>query len=176
MLASVDHASVAVPELSPTVSTTVDVRLTPPLVRHCTDVSDVQSVASHAVSPTRASCVYPAMPKLLPCTVTLARPVAPLFVRVTVLTMLASVDHASVDVPELSPTVRTTVDVRLTPPLVRHFTEVPEIQAVASHAVWPLLTSCVYADIPKLDPCTVTLANPVVGPLTRVTTEAAAWS
>ena len=72
---SADHASVAVPARSPAVSTSRLVPRTPCDVRHCTDVSDVQSVASHAVSPTRASCVYPAMPKLLPCTVTLADPV-----------------------------------------------------------------------------------------------------
>jgi hypothetical protein len=96
---SIDHASVTLPELSPTVIATVDVLLIPPPVRQRTDVSDSHSVDSHAVSPARAFSVYVVRPRLLPCTVTLTDPVPARFAPVTVLSVGVSIDHASVTVP-----------------------------------------------------------------------------
>jgi hypothetical protein len=59
----------------------------------------------------RIATVYVVRPKLLPCTVTLADSVPARFTRVTVLSVGVSIDHASVTLPELSPTVIATVDV-----------------------------------------------------------------
>jgi hypothetical protein len=165
---SIDHASVTVPTRSPAVNIIRRDPRTPWLVRHRTDVSDHHSDASHAVSITRIASVYAVSPKFVPCTVTLADPVPARFRGVLVLSIGESIDHTSVTVPTRSPTVNITGNVPRTPCDVRQRTDDSDHHSVDSHAVSITRIAFVYVVIPKLIPCTVTLADPVPARFTRV--------
>jgi hypothetical protein len=165
---SIDHASVTVPTRSPAVNIIRRVPRTPWLVRHRTDDSDHHSDASHAVSMTRMASVYVVSPKLVPCRVTLADPVPARFTRVVMLRLGSSIDHASVTVPARSPVVNIILCVPRTPWLVRQRTDDSDHHSVDSHIVSMIRIASVYVVIPKLLPCTVTLADPVPARFRRV--------
>ena len=165
---SYDHASVALPAPCPTVTTNAREPRTPLPVKHRAAVVDSHTVLSHAVDPSRAPALYVACPKPDPCTVTLADPVPGPLLRVGADRYGMSTDHASVALPTCMPTV---TDIRLLPPTpaaTKHRMEVVASQPVCSQAVDPSRAPALYVACPKPDPCTVTLADPVPGPLLRV--------
>ena len=166
---SYDHASVALPAPCPTVTTNAREPRTPLPVKHRAAVVDSHTVLSHAVDPSRAPALYVACPKPDPCTVTLADPVPGPLLRVGADRYGMSTDHASVALPTCMPTV---TDIRLLPPTpaaTKHRMEVVASQPVCSHDVVPIRTCGVYSEIPKSDPDTVTLEEPVPARFTEVT-------
>jgi len=100
-------------------------------------------------------------PRLDPCTVTDADPVPALFSRCITLIDPKSTENACDMLPDRSPDVTVT---RLVPPdpcPVRHLTDVSDSHSVPSHPVCPECAMAVNATSPRLDPCTVTDADPV---------------
>ena len=73
------------PTLSPALININLVPDTPCEIWHRTDESDSQVVRSHAVLPSSTDPVYVTCPKLDPCTVKLAEPVAALLIRLIAL-------------------------------------------------------------------------------------------
>ena len=80
-LASIETDCVMLPPDRPALSIARMLLTSPRPVLHRTDVSDSQVDRSHAVCDSRTAAVYVASPMLPPCSVTLAEPVAALFVR-----------------------------------------------------------------------------------------------
>jgi hypothetical protein len=114
--------------------------------------------------------VYVARPTLAPCSVTLADPVAaPLALRMT-LSMPASKDNTALTLPYLTPALIPTCRLPITPCPTWHRIDVSASHVVRSHAVWPTLVEAVYVVSPRLDPCTVTLDDPVAARLLRLDT------
>ena len=72
---STDHASLTLPDVSPTVIIARRVPRAPWLTLHCTDVSEFHSDDSQLVSPALARPEYCMPPKPMPCNVTDADPV-----------------------------------------------------------------------------------------------------
>jgi hypothetical protein len=120
------------------------------------------------VSIKRTASEYAASPKVVPWTVTLAEPVPARFMRVVMLSIGVSIDHASVTVPTRSPTVNIIRRVPRTPCDVRQRRDDSDHHSVDSHAVSMIRMACVYVVSPKLLPCTVTLADPVPARFRRV--------
>jgi hypothetical protein len=104
--------------------------------------------------------VNAAVPKLAPCTVTLADPVVATFVRRTELL----VPESNEKLCDLLPTFCDVTDIwrlPITPSPVWQRTDVSDSQTVLSHVVSPSPDPTVYVASPMLAPCTVTLADPV---------------
>ena len=123
-------------------------------------MSDSHVDRSHADTLSLKADVNAADPKPPPCTVILADPVAAVFVRRTALLVSESKEKPWV----LLPTVCDVTDIwrlPITPSPVRHRADVSDSHAVLSHAVRPTRVPTVYVAYPKLNPCTVTLAEPV---------------
>jgi hypothetical protein len=80
-LASIETDRVTLPADRPAVSIARMLPTSPRPVLHRMDVSDSHVDRSHAVCESLAADVYVARPMLPPCSVTLAEPVAALFVR-----------------------------------------------------------------------------------------------
>ena len=135
-----------------------------------TDVSDSQALRSPAVWPTAEEPVYPASPKLAPCTVTLADPVAPRFARLVALVREDSDENASEALPARPPMLATNSRLPTTPCPPAHRIDVSDSQLVLSHAVWPGRTPPLYPPCPRPPPCTVTLDDPVPAAFTRLCT------
>ena len=133
-------------------------------LRHFTDVSDVQTLASQAVgesAPSRTTKEYERCPNPDPCTVTLTDPVCgalPLDIELSV-TESTEADWETLPtrIPEVM-TTRLELESELT---VRHLTDVTDSHSVPSHPVAPDRTIDVYATSPRFAPRTVTDADPV---------------
>ncbi len=107
---------------------------------------------------------------LAPCTVTLADPVAALFVLRMTLTMPTSKDTTTLTLPYRTPALIPTCRLPSTPCPAWHRIDVSASHVVRSHAVLPTLVEPVYVVSPRLDPCTVTLSDPVAARLLRLGT------
>jgi len=114
--------------------------------------------------------VNTASPMLAPCTVTLADPVAPAFAFRITLIMLVSSDTPRLTLPCLTPAVKVASRLPITPCPAWHRSDVSASHVVRSHTVRPRLTDPVYVVSPRLDPCTVTLVDPVAAQLPRLDT------
>jgi hypothetical protein len=137
---------------------------------HRTDVSDSHVDRSHVVCPVAPKAVYATSPMLAPCTVTLADPVeAPLVLRMTLSTP-TSIDRPELTLPYLTPTLIPTSWLPVTPRPTWHRRDVSASHVVRSHAVLPTRIEAVYVVSPRLDPCTVTLDDPVAARLLRPAT------
>jgi hypothetical protein len=151
----------------------MDIRLlpsTPCELWQRTDVSDSHVDRSHRVCPAPPYALYVARPMLAPCTVTLADPVDPLLARRITLSMPTSIDRPTLTLPYLTPALIPTSRLPITPCPTWHRTDVSASHVVRSHAVLPTLVEPVYAVSPRLDPCTVTLDDPVAARLLRLHT------
>jgi hypothetical protein len=137
---------------------------------HRTDVSDSHVDRSHVVCPADPRALYAASPMLAPCTVTLADPVVALLVLRTMLSTPASNDRPELTLPCLTPTLIPTSRLPITPCPTWHRTDVSASHVVRSHAVLPTPIEAVYVASPRLDPCTVTLDDPVAARLPRLDT------
>jgi hypothetical protein len=84
-LASIETDCVTLPADPPAVSIARMLPTSPSPVWHRTDVSDSHVDRSHAVCESRTADVYVASPRLPPCRVTLAEPVAAMFMRKRIL-------------------------------------------------------------------------------------------
>ena len=104
---SAEKPTLAVPRKSPVVIAERREAQNPCPDWQRTEVSASQVVRSPAVWPTTEETVYPASPKLAPCTVTLADPVAPLFARLIALVGDESDDSASEALPTRAPILAT---------------------------------------------------------------------
>jgi hypothetical protein len=124
-------------------------------------VSDSHSVPSHPVCPDRTTEVKSTAPKPAPITVTDVDPVPAMFVCHTILMLGASKDNCMLPVPTRSPTVMTTRRVPRGPCPTMQRTDVSDSHSVPSHPVSPACSIAVKAASPRLDPCTVTDADPV---------------
>jgi len=161
--ASTLSASVMVPTRSLTVTTTLRVLPAPLHSEHRNDVADNHSVISLAVAPALAQGLYDVTPKLAPPIVTDIDPVDGLLVDATLLTRGASIDHASVRVPTRPPDVITSRRVAPIPGVILQYKRVSDAHTVLSHDVAAQRSAALCCVAPKSDPCTVTLADPVVG-------------
>ena len=101
-------------------------------------------------------------------TVTLADPVPARFEPIEIPSIGVSIDQASVTVPTRSPVVNIIRPVPRTPCDVRQRTDDSDHHSVDSHAVSMIRIASVYVVRPKIDPCTVTLADPVPARFKRV--------
>ena len=135
-----------------------------------TDVSDSHVDRSHRVCPAPPCAVYVARPMLAPCTVTLADPVAALFVLRMTLSMPTSKDTTTLTLPYRTPALIPTCRLPITPCPTWHRIDVSASHVVRSHAVLPTLVEPVYVVSPRLDPYTVTLVDPVAARLLRLGT------
>jgi hypothetical protein len=159
---SIEYTAVLLPSRSPAVITTRRVPRAPCPALHRTDVSDLHSVPSHPVSPDRIIAVRATSPMLAPCTVTDADPVPARFPRYNMpLTEPRSAEYAAVILPGRSPAEITTRRVPQAPCAALHLIDVSDPHSVPSHPVCPDRTIAVKAACPRLDPCTVTGADPV---------------
>jgi hypothetical protein len=143
---------------------------TPCPVWQRTELSDSQVVRSPAVWPTAEETVYPASPKLAPCTVTLADPVAPLFARLIPLVGEDSDENASEALPTRAPILATNRRLPATPCPKPHRIDVSDSQLVLSHAVCPGRIPPLYPPCPRPPPSTVTLGDPVPAAFARLCT------
>ena len=114
--------------------------------------------------------MYVARPKLAPCTVTLADPVAAAFARSITLRPAVSTEYAADTLPSCCPVVTETRKVPFTICDAWHRVDVSDSHVVRSHAVWPILIDSVYVAEPMFAPCTVTLADPVDRPFACLST------
>jgi hypothetical protein len=160
-LRSVEYASVLLADRSPAVITTRRVPRAPCPVLHRTDVSDSHSVPSHPVSPDNNIAVYHTSPRLDPCTDTETDPVPAPFPRCTTLTKPRSTDHPSLMLTSRSPADNTIRRVPRDQCPTRHRTDVSDSHSVPLHLVCPDRSIAVKATSPRLDPCTLTEADPV---------------
>jgi hypothetical protein len=141
---------------------------TPCDIRQRTDVSDLQPDRSHRVCPAPPCALYVARPMLPPCTVTLADPVATTFTPRNTLSMPDSNDRPWLTLPCLAPALIPTRRLPVAPCPTWHRTDVSASHVVRSHPVRPTLIAAVYVVRPRLDPCTVTLDDPVSAPFVRL--------
>ena len=165
--ASYDAASLIDPVLMPAVTDTWRVPPVPRAARHITELSDTQSDASHADAPTRPATLDPYNPKPDPATVTLTLPVPPAFPLTILLSNDASYERTPLNVPARTPIVTPTRRLAVSPMPPLHLMLLSDIQSVASHAEGPMRVTPVTDISPKLDPCTVTLIDPVLATLPR---------
>ncbi len=107
---------------------------------------------------------------LAPCTVTLADPVAALLALRITLSMPTSRDSPALTLPCLTPALIPTCRLPITPCPTWHRIDVSASHVVRSHAVLPTLVDAVYVASPRLNPCTVTLDDPVAARLLRLDT------
>lgn len=131
------------------------------LARHRVDESDSQLVRSHAVVPNWPYPLCDASAIPAPCTVRLTAPVETTLVRLTVHTAVGPTEVLSVTLPTQPPTV---MDIRRLPSPTRpdkHISHVSDSHLVASHPVGPTLAVTVCIQSPPLDPCKLTLVDPV---------------
>jgi len=105
--------------------------------------------------------VYSTSPRFSPCTVTEADPVPALFSRRVTLIDPRSTENACDMLPDRCPVVTVTRRVPAAPCPVKHLTDVSDSHSVPSHPVCPDRIMAVNATSPRLDPCTVTEADPV---------------
>jgi len=99
--------------------------------------------------------------RLDPCTVNEADPVPALFSRRITLNNPKSIENACDMLPDRSPEVNNIRRLAPAPCPVRHRMDVSDSHSVPSHPVCPDRTMAVNATSPRLDPCTVTAADPV---------------
>jgi hypothetical protein len=158
---STDNPSLMLPYPSPAVNTIRLVLEAKCPALHRTDVSDSHSVPSHPVGPDRTIAVKTTSPRLDPCTVNDTVPVPALFPRRITLTEPTSTDNPSLMLPYRSPAVNTIRLVLEAKCPALHRTDVSDSHSVPSHSVCPDRTITVNATTPKLDPCTITDADPV---------------
>jgi len=137
-------------------------------LRHRSVVPDSQVDRSQDVRPIAPLAVNAACPMFAPCTVTLADPVAPRFALRITLKLLASNDPPWLKLPYLTPAVNVASRLPITPCPAWHRSDVSASHVVRSHAVRPRLADPVYAVRPRLDPCTVTLVDPLAAQLLRL--------
>ena len=159
-LVSAESPAEELPARDPTVTNRWRLPRTTRETPHRKDVSDSHVVRSHADALSLKADVNAADPKSPPCTVTLADPVEPMFVRLTTLLVSESNEKPWV----LLPTFCDVTDIwrlPITPSPVWHRADVSDSHVVRSHAVSPNRDPAVYVSRPMLAPCTVTLAEPV---------------
>ena len=134
---------------------------------HCTPVSAHHPVLSHAVAPNRTATVAPINPKLAPCTVMLADPVAALLPRLSKLIDALSADRADDVLPIIAPAVKTALRLPVTECPILQRTDDPDVHSVRSQDVSPSDDAAVYPLRPMLAPLIDTLTDPVAAPFTR---------
>ena len=133
-------------------------------------MSDSHVDRSQVDCPAAPYAVYAARPMLAPCTVTLADPVEALLVLRMMLMAPTSKDIPPLTLPCLAPTLIPTCRLPITLRPTWHRTDVSASHVVRSHAVRPTPAEAVYVVSPRLDPCTVTLVDPVAARLLRLVT------
>ena len=112
--------------------------------------------------PVFIATVYVSSPRPAPCTVTLADPVAARFVRRATLTIPTIVVNPSVTLPARCPPVSDIRSVPDTPCPHWHRADVSDSHVVLSPPDCPDRIATVYPASPMLDPCKVTLADPLL--------------
>ena len=160
-LKSAEKLDVTLPPPTPTVCTTFRVPIPPTPVWHRIDVSEAHDVRSHPDSPILLDTVNDVRPKLDPCKVTLAEPVAPRLVRRTLLTRLEDNDKPTEPLPSRTPPVTATLWLLLIPCPIKQRADVSDSHVVLSQADSPIRAIDVNEVSPTADPWTVTLADPV---------------
>ena len=167
--ASIEKPSETLPRVTAAVRSTLRLLKTPCPDWQRIDVSDSHVVRSHDVYERRTDAVYVARPRFRPTTVMLADPVAARFDRSTALIDLVSAESPAEELPERIPTVTNTRRLPPTPWDTPQRKDVSDPHVVRSHADAPSLTADVNVAGPRLPPCTVTLADPVVATFVRRT-------
>jgi hypothetical protein len=149
------------PARPPTVTDSFRLPPAPSPLLHRIDVSDSHPVPSQPVTPPRTAPVAIADPIPAPCTVTLDDPVDPTFARLVELPVPPSIDIPRVRLPPTAPTLATTRRLPDHPCPALHTTLLSDTQSVPSHTLPATRPDPVLPHSPKLDPRTVTLADPL---------------
>ena len=132
---------------------------------HRMQVSDIHTVSSHDVCPTRPPIpVVPASPSPAPDIVTLADPVPPRFDCPTTLIPASSTDCDRVVLPTLCPTLIAIRPLPLVTSPTKLTVQVSDTHLVTSAAVSDPRIAAVYMARPIPDPKTVTSCDPVPAP------------
>ena len=162
-----ENASLLLPTLLP--SDTVSRRLPSPATpaRHVTDVPDTHPLCSIAVHPVRPRELCERSPRFPPCSVKLADPDLAPFARPATLTLPTSADRLVLTLPCLCSNVTTAALLPVPPCTAWHRSDVSDPHDVASQADPAIRTTAVTSYRPRLDPRTVTLADPVPAALDR---------
>ena len=135
-IASPEKALVTLPKITFAVISSFLLPFTPHPGLHTSEVSDLQVLASHAVSILAAPELL-VRPMPAPWMVTEAEPVAPPFLATKTLTTLKSADTLTDIDPATSPPDSTTALLPATPLPHRHSTLLSAIHPLVSHAVEP---------------------------------------
>ena len=131
-------------------------------------MSESQAVCSQPVCPSLAPIVCTESPKVAPCNVRLADPVAALFACRSTLSIPASTEKPAVTLPALDAEVSTKLRLLNEPDGPLQLTDVSDAHTVCSHAVAPSLKLALYVSRPTLPPNTVTLIDPLAPALLRL--------
>lgn len=160
------------PDRAPVDTTSRRLVVTPLDIRHVRLVSEPHLDCSQLECPIRTAPELSAARKLPPCNVTKVEPVARPFVRLTTLKADLSALIARDMLPTRDTTVAATIRELRPSWLIWHTRLVSDCHALPSHAVAPTRTDPEYPTTPTLEPCSVTLIDPVVAPFafdTRLT-------
>jgi hypothetical protein len=161
-LPSPEKASLTLPTRKFTLTVAIRLPALPCPTLHRTLVSDIHTVSSHDVCPTRPPIpVVPASPSPAPDIVTLADPVPPRFDCPTTLILPRSTDCDNVVLPTLCPTLIATRPLPLVTSPTKLTTQVSDTHLVTSAAVPDPRIAAVYIARPIPIPNTVTSCDPV---------------
>src|SRR6056300_41544 len=136
---------------------------------HFRDTTLCHSLASHAVGPSLALCVYCTVPRSFPCSVIVS---APVVASVTVCKedRVGAINvNDDAYVPTCTPTLAIAECATPTPADILHFRDTSLCHSLASHAVGPSLALCVYCTVPRSFPCSVIVSAPVVASVPECT-------
>ncbi len=159
---SPEKASLALPTRVFTLTLAIRLPALPCPTLHRTLVSDIHTVSSHDVCPTRPPIpVVPASPSPAPDIVTLADPVPPRFDCPTTLIPARSTDCDTVVLPTLCPTLIATRPLPLVTSPTKLTVHVSDTHLVTSAAVSDPRIAAVYMARPIPAPKTVTSCDPV---------------
>src|SRR6056300_197302 len=155
-----------VPTCKPTLAIAECATPTPADILQCRDTSSCHTLASHAVGPSLALCVYCTVPRSFPCSVMVS---APVVASVTV-SKEDRVGGKNVNddayVPTCTPTLAIAECATPTPADILQCRDTSSCHTLASYAVGPSLALCVYCTVPRSFPCSVMVSAPVVASVT----------
>ena len=165
-----EKPSLALPNAAPPETETRRLHAAPSPAWHRTDVSDSHLLRSHDV-PCISTCqLASACPIAAPNTVTLADPVDATFATFNTLTVPPVAEYPAVALPSRAPALNVVRALLPSPCTPRPRTDESDPHVVSSQALLPCAIPPDTHEPPIPDPYTVTLADPELPALTRLTT------
>jgi hypothetical protein len=141
----------------------------PSLVLHCTALDDTHRDASLPLLPRRAATLVAAPATCAPSSVTLTAPVAGPFTPTAPLATTMAWEKAALSDPTTTAAEITVLSPEALPAAPLPTTALDDTHIVVAPPLWPMRAPTLEPEPSTLDPSTVTLAAPVVGPLLPAT-------